>query len=138
MKCVDGKDYPLIFIHILFWSVSTCTMEMLAERDPYATFGNDYFLIVYVFIIMCLVLECLKLKKIGFKNHVNSLSKKALGWHVVIEGFIILMSANYISDALSDEAVMPRLQLFEASFNAVLASSLGLFFLYLRFKKKPA
>lgn len=133
----DKKEHPIFGIHVLIWALIIFTFDFLTKRNEFAVWGNDYFDWVYIICIGFLIFEFLKLKEIGFKNHIESLSKKTLNWYIGLE--ILLLAIVYLTyDDYKDEKniQMPHLLNIELVINLVLVTCFMTFFICLRFKKK--
>jgi hypothetical protein len=132
----DRKEHPIFFIHGLIWLLLVLTFDFLTKRNEFAVWDNDYFGLIYIIFIGFLICEIWNLKQIGFKNHIESLSKKTLNWYIGLEIGLLLITFLMadVPDYL-DYLKMPHLLNIELAINLVLVTSFTSFFIYLRRQK---
>lgn len=135
----NKNEHPLIYIHIGLWILLLLTFDFLTKRNEFAVWGNDYFDLIYIIFIFYLVCEIWKLKQIGLKNHIDSLSKKTLNWYIVVEfGMVLLACMMSEPPDYVDSFRNPYLLTVELIINLCLITCFTAVFLYLRLKKNPA
>ncbi len=133
----NKQEHLLISIHVDIWILMLFTFDFLTKRNEFAVWDNDYFDLVCLVFIGFLIFEFLKLKEIGFKNHIESLTKKTLNWYIGLEILLLSIVCLIYDDYKGEENIqMPYLLNIELAINLVLSVCFISFFLYLRFKKK--